>query len=167
MGGVAEQRCAAVGPMADRLTVGGGPSLPVLRQVDQLARFRADALEVALDFVAAALAHAPLFLLAAVEGDDDVVLLAATQRIVHGVAVWADPDTRGIPLEVFRQILLLDHRAVDHVACHARFVADVLPAYRRFEPSAPITAILRCVPPFASCTVTPSSSWSTVARRSR
>ena len=36
--GVAEQRGAAEGPLADRLAVGGGPALPVLRQVDQLAR---------------------------------------------------------------------------------------------------------------------------------
>src|SRR5207344_2927515 len=103
------------GPLPDRLAIGGGPALPVLRKIDELACPRADALEVPLHFLAAALAHAPLFLLAAVEGDDDVVLLAATQRVVHEVAVRTDPDARGVPLQVGREVLLVDHRAVNHV----------------------------------------------------
>jgi hypothetical protein len=45
----------------------------------------------------AAFGDAPLLLLAAVEGDDHVVLLAAAQRVVHQVAVGADPDAGGIP----------------------------------------------------------------------
>src|SRR4029078_11964952 len=102
----------ADGPPADRLAVGVGPALPVLRQVDQLARLRADAFEVALHLRAAAFAHAPLFALAAGEGDDPVVLLAAAQRVVHEVAVRADPDAGGVPLQIGRKVLLFDHRAV-------------------------------------------------------
>ncbi len=93
----------------------------------------ADALEVALHLLAAAVAHAPLFLLAAVEGDDHVVLLAAAQRVVHQVAVRADPDAGGVPLQVGREVLAVDHRAVDHVARDARLVAHVLPAHRRLH----------------------------------
>ena len=94
---------------------------------------RADALEVALHFFLAAFGHAPLFLLAAVEGDDHVVLLAAAQRVVHQVAVGPDPDAGGVPAQVFGEVGLVDHRAVDHVAGHARLVAHELLAHHRLH----------------------------------
>src|SRR6476646_951664 len=59
MGGIAEQRRAAVRPGRDRLAIGGGPAFPALRQIEQAARARADAVEVGQHFVAAALADAP------------------------------------------------------------------------------------------------------------
>src|SRR5262249_17783442 len=75
-------------------------------------------------------AHAPLLLATAVEGDDDVVLLAAAQRVVHEVAVRADPDAGGVPLQVGGERLAVDDRAGDDMARDARLVADILPADR-------------------------------------
>src|SRR5207245_5950023 len=100
---------------------------------DQLVRASADAFEVALHVLTGAFAHAPLLLLTAVEGDDHVVLLAAAQGIVHQVAVRADPDACGIPLQVGRKVLLVDDRAIHDVARDARLVADVLPAHRGLD----------------------------------
>jgi hypothetical protein len=131
--GVAQQRHAAVRPAVDRVAVGGGPALPAARQVDQLPRLRADALEVALHLFLAALAHAPLLLLARVEGDDDVVLLAAAQRVVHEVAVRACPQAGGVPLQVGREVLAVDDGAIDHVAGDARRVAHELLAHDRLH----------------------------------
>ena len=130
---VTQQRDAAVVPLRDRLTVGRGPAFPVLGQVDQLARPGADAFEVALHFFAAAFAHAPLFDFTAVEGHDHVVLLTATQRVVHQMAIRADPDRGGVPLQIGRKVLSVDHRAVNHMPRHARRVTDILAAHRRLH----------------------------------
>jgi hypothetical protein len=131
--GITQQHRAPMHPLRNRLAVGGGPALPVARQLDQLAGPRADALEVAQHLFAAALAHAPLFRLAAVEGDDHVVLLAAAQRVVHQVAVRADPDAGRIPAQVGREGLAVDHGAVDHVARDTCLVAHVLAAHGRLH----------------------------------
>src|SRR5664279_1773616 len=64
----------------------------VFGRSDQLPGARADAGEIALHFFGAAFLDAPLLLLPAVERDDDVVLLAAAQRVVDEVAVGTDPD---------------------------------------------------------------------------
>src|SRR5205085_10663338 len=82
---------------------------------------------------AAAFTHAPFFRVAAVEGDDHVVLLAAAQRVVHQVAVRADPDAGRVPLQVGGKVLAVDHGAVHDVARHAGRVAHVLAAHRRLH----------------------------------
>jgi hypothetical protein len=133
MGGVAEQRRAAVRPGRDRLAVGGRPALPALRQIEQAARARADAVEVRQHLVAAAFADAPGLGVAAVEGDDDVVLVAAAQRIVDEVAVRADPHRGRVPAQVGREIGGVDDGAIDDVAGDADVVADRLRANRRLD----------------------------------
>src|SRR5205085_1429506 len=122
--GVAEQRDRALAPALDRLAVGGGPALPALRQLEELARPPADAFEVGEDLLAAAFAHTPGLGVAAVEGDDDVVLLAAAQRIVDEVAVRPGPDRGGVPRQVGGKLGGIDDGAVDDVARHAHRVAD-------------------------------------------
>ncbi|MNN67502.1 hypothetical protein D3C81_1831400 [compost metagenome] len=77
-------------------------------------------LEVAHYFLFAAFGNAPLFLFLAVEGDDQVVLLATTQRVMHQVATRACPEHRRVDAQVLRHILFLDHRAVHHVPGHTR-----------------------------------------------
>ena len=134
MGGIAQQRHAAVGPLADRLAVGRGPAFPAPGQFDELARLGTDALEIALHLFLGTLGHAPFFGLAAVEGHDHVVLLAPAQRVVHQVTVGADPDAGRVPLQVLGKVLLVHHRAVDHVAGDAGRVAHVLLAHHRLHP---------------------------------
>ena len=63
-----------------------------------------DALEVRQHLFLAAVGHAPLLLLAAVEGHDQVVLLAAAQRVVDQVAVGAGPDDRRVPAQVLGHV---------------------------------------------------------------
>ena len=131
--GVAQQGHAAIGPLANRLAVSGGPALPGLGQVDQLACFGANALKVALHFFFAAVRDAPFFLLAAVESHHHVVLLAATQRVVHQVAIGADPNRSGVPLQVFGKVFFVDHGAVHHMAGHAGRVAHKLLTHDRLH----------------------------------
>src|SRR5436190_4581716 len=133
MGGVAEQRRAAVRPGRDRLAVGGRPAPPALRQVEQAARARADAVEVREHLLPAAFAHAPGLGIAAVEGDDDVVLVAAAQRIVDEVAVRSDPHRGRVPAQVGREVGGVDDGPVHDVAGDAHVVADGLRANRRLD----------------------------------
>ena len=102
-----------------------------------MAGARADAVKVALYFIAAAFADAPLFLFATVECDDHVVLFPAAQRVVHKVAVRADPDTGRIPAQVDGEVLSLDDGAVDHMSRDPSLVADVLPAHRGLDAVGP------------------------------
>jgi hypothetical protein len=46
-----------------------------------------------------------------VEGHHHVVLLAAAQRVVHQVAVGADPDAGGVPLQVVGEVGFLSTTA--------------------------------------------------------
>ena len=131
--GVAEQRRAAVAPHRDRLAVRGGPARPVLGEVDELARLRANAFEVTLHLLKAAFAHVPLFAVAAVKRDDDVVLLAAAQRVVQKVAVRADPDARRVSLQILRELRPIRDRAIHHMARDPRLVAHVLAPHRRLH----------------------------------
>ena len=78
------------------------------------------------DFLRAAFGDAPGFGVAAVEGDDDVVLAAAAQRIVDEVAIGPAPHHRRVELEVLGKLRRVDDRAVDDVSRHARGVADEL-----------------------------------------
>ena len=126
MRGVAQQRGATEVPFGDGLAIGGGPALPSLGQIDQLPRLWANALEIALYFLRATVGDTPLLLVAAVEGHHHVVLLAATQWVVHQVAVWSHPDAGCIPLQFLWKILLVDHRPVDHMAGDARRVVHIL-----------------------------------------
>jgi hypothetical protein len=71
--------------------------------------------------------------LARVEGNDDVVLLATTQGVMHQVAVGADPDAGGVPLQVDREVGAIDYRAIDHMPRHPRRVADELLAHDRLH----------------------------------
>ena len=130
---VTQQRGRAVAPARDRVAVGRAPSAPRGRPVEQLARARMHALEVRQHFVLAAVAHAPLLLLAAVEGDDQVVLLAVAQRVVHQVAVRAGPDHRCVPAQVGRHVGRRHHRAVHHMARHARRIAQQRGAHHRLH----------------------------------
>jgi hypothetical protein len=123
--------------LANRLAVGGGPAFPGFGQVDQLAGFGANALEVALHFFLAAFGHAPFFLLAAVKGHHHVVLLTATQGVMHQVAVGADPDGRSVPLQIFGKVFFVDHGAVHHMAGHAGRVAHKLLAHHRLHAIGP------------------------------
>ena len=135
--GVAQQGHAAISPLANRLAVGRGPAFPGLGQVDQLTRFGANALKVALHFFLASFGDAPLFLFAAVEGDHHVVLLTAAQRVVHQVAVGADPDGGRVPLQVDRKVFLVDHSAVHHMPRDAGRVADKLFSHHRLHTIGP------------------------------
>src|SRR6478735_3428235 len=76
-------------PLGDRIAIGGAPAAPRGRPFQQLPRARMDALEVRHHLFLAAVAHAPFFLVAAVEGDDEVVLLAVAQGVMNQVAIRA------------------------------------------------------------------------------
>ena len=52
---------------------------------------------------------------------------------MHEVAVGADPDAGRVPAQFCREVLLVDHRAVDHVPGHARRVVHVLRAHDRLS----------------------------------
>jgi len=134
MGWAASPRIVApLAPLFDRLAVGGGPALPGGGAVQHLVRARVDALEVRQHLFLAAFAHAPLFLFAAVEGHHQVVLLAAAQRVVHQVAVGAGPQHRRVDAQFLGHVVALDHGAVDHVAGHARRIADQVLADHRLD----------------------------------
>ena len=166
MRGVAEQRRAAFAPALDRIAVGGRPALPRGRLVEQLPRPVADLGEVRHDLVARAFAHAPFLRLPAVEGDDDVVLLATAQRVVDEVAIRADPDRRRVPAQVGGHLGVRDDRAVDDVPRHA--VARRRCSRSRTTectPSQPTTAAPSWMPPLASTSRTPCSSTSTRTMR--
>ncbi|MDT4846382.1 hypothetical protein FQZ97_804000 [compost metagenome] len=130
---VAQQRGRAVAPALDGVAVGGAPAAPRGRAVEQLARAHVHALEVRQHLFFAAVGDAPFFGIAAVEGDDQVVLLAVAQRVVHQVAVRAGPDHGRVPLQVGGHVGRGHDSAVDHVARHARRVADELGAHHRLH----------------------------------
>ena len=69
-------------------------------------------------------AHAPLFAFAAMEGDHQVVLFAAAQRIMHQMTMRPGPQYRRVNTQVFRHVGGLDHRAVHHVAGDPRRIAE-------------------------------------------
>src|SRR5690554_3473558 len=100
MRGVAQQRDTAIGPLADRVAVCGGPALPALGQLNELACLGADFLEVTQYLCLAAFGHTPGFRLAAVKGDDHVVLFTAAQRVVNQMAVGTNPDAGGVPAQL-------------------------------------------------------------------
>jgi len=86
------------------LAVRGRPAAPALRQVEEPARAWTDALEVREHLVAASIGDAPFLRVAAMEGDDDVVLIAAAQRIsarpppgTIPSATGSDPPERLVP----------------------------------------------------------------------
>ena len=116
-------------PGGNGLFVSRGPAAPVFGQIDQLAGFGANALEVAFHFFLAAVGHAPLFLLAAVEGHHHVVLLATAQWVVHQVALGAGPQAGGVPLQVVGEVGLVNHGTVHHMTGHAGWVVHVLRAH--------------------------------------
>ncbi|MNS80629.1 hypothetical protein D3C72_1143180 [compost metagenome] len=86
-------------------------------------RARVDALEVRQHFFLAAFPHAPFLLFAAVEGDDQVVLLAAAQGVVHQMAMRAGPQHGRVDAQFIGHVVAFDDRAVDDVAGHAGGVA--------------------------------------------
>ncbi len=95
-----------------------------------------NAFEVRHHFFFTAVAHAPLFRLAAVEGHHQVVLFTAAQRIVHQVAVRASPQHRRVDAQVFRHIVAFYHRAVHHVTGDARRIAKQTLPHHGFYPVA-------------------------------
>ncbi len=73
-------------------------------------------------------------MLAAVEGHDHVVLLAAAQGVVHQVAVGAHPNRwRRSICSSCRKFIFVDHGAVHHMAGHAGRIAHQLLAHRRLD----------------------------------
>ena len=86
-----------------------------------------------MHFFLAAVLDAPFLLLAAVEGDDHVVLLAAAQGVVHQVAVGAHPDGGRVPLQVGWKVFFVDHGAVHHMARDPGRVGHELLAHHRLD----------------------------------
>src|SRR5260221_10601404 len=77
---IAEKGNAPERPAPDRLAIGGGPTAPAPRHVEQLPRSRRDAPEKGDDPPAAAPRDAPPLLSPAVEGDPHVLLLPPPPR---------------------------------------------------------------------------------------
>ena len=133
MGGVAEDGGAAKHPGVDRLAVGRGPALPALGQFDELTRLRTDALKVALNLRLRTIGNTPLFRISAVKGYDHVVLLTTAQGVVHQVALRACPEARRVPLEVIREVVLIDDCTVYNMPGNARGIVYILGAHYRLS----------------------------------
>src|SRR3546814_12161976 len=80
--------------MFDRVTVRCCPSPPGSRSIEHLVRQRVYTFEIGQYFIAAAIGDTPFLLLAAVEGNDKIVLPTAAQRIMDKVAMWSSTDHR-------------------------------------------------------------------------
>src|SRR3546814_1942352 len=91
--GIAKQGCPAHCPMFDRVTVRCCPSPPGSRSIEHLVRQRVYTFEIGQYFIAAAIGDTPFLLLAAVEGNDKIVLPTAAQRIMDKVAMRSEEHT--------------------------------------------------------------------------
>src|SRR3546814_77890 len=131
--GIAKQGCPAHCPMFDRVTVRCCPSPPGSRSIEHLVRQRVYTFEIGQYFIAAAIGYTPFLLLAAVEGNDKIVLPTAAQRIMDKVAMWSSPDHRRIDLQIPRHVLDVHNRTIDDVPSHAMLVSDDSFAYHRFD----------------------------------
>lgn len=56
-------------------------------------------------------------------------MLAAAQRVVHQVAVGANPYTGGVPFQIIGDFVLVDNRAINDVAGDAGQVVNIGLAY--------------------------------------
>src|SRR5439155_24392478 len=108
----------------DRIAVRGRPALPRSGLVEKLAWPLANLGEVRHHLVTRSFAHAPCFLVPAVEGHHDVVLLTTAQRVMDEMAIRSDPDRGGIPAQVRRHVGLRNQRTIDNMSRYAVPVAD-------------------------------------------
>jgi hypothetical protein len=62
-----------------------------------------------------------------------LVLLAASQRVVHEVAIRTRPHHRRIDLQILRHVFDINDGAIHDMSCHAMLVADQCLAYCRLH----------------------------------
>ena len=132
MGGVAEQRDAALRPVLDRLAVAQHPHPPGLDALEHAQHLGPLALEVLPQVAGVRLRVPALDVALGMEHGDQVVELAAAERIVHEVRARARPqDHVGLP-EILRHLVALEHRSIGDMARDQRLaVADDLLAHLR------------------------------------
>ena len=110
----------------------------------------------------------PAFLVAVgVEHGDEVIELAAAQRIMHEMGARPGPEHHVGPPEIVRHLGALEHRAIGDMAADARRAVadDLLPHLRPHAVAADQRAALHAFAAVQALTVTPSPSSSKSSTR--
>ena len=132
MGGVAQQRDAALGPVLHRLAVAQHPHPPRLDALEQAQHLGTLALEAVKQLVGIALGVPALDVAVGVEHGDEVVERAAAQRVMHEVGFRPGPQHDVRAPQVVRHLLAPEHGAIGDMPGHPRrAVADHPAAHLR------------------------------------
>src|SRR3546814_20071470 len=109
--------------MFDRVTGRCCPWQAGSRSIEHLVRQRVYTFEIGQYFIAAAIGDTPFLLLAAVEGNDKIVLPTAAQRIMDKVAMWSSRDHRRTYLQIPRHVLEVQNGTIEDVPSHPQLVS--------------------------------------------
>src|SRR5262245_64453003 len=122
---IAEQSDAPLRPVLYRLAIAEDPHAPGLDTFKHAQHLWYLHLEVLPHHVLAAFGVPSFLVVVGVEDRDEVVELAAAQRVVHEMRARAGPEHDiGAP-QVLRDVLALEHGTIGDVPGHARLaVAD-------------------------------------------
>src|SRR5262245_44045909 len=125
MRSVAQQHSVRLAPVLDRLAVAQHPHAPGLDALQHAQHFRPLPFEVIPQLAGITLRIPALDVTVGMENRDEIVELAAPQRIMNEVSARPGPEHDVRSPEVARHLILLEDGAVGDVARHARLtVAD-------------------------------------------
>ena len=123
MGGIAQQRHPALGPVLDRLAVAQNPAPPLGWNFQELARLVHDVAEAGEDFLAVSRLVDADALHLGLERRDEVERLPALQWVMHHVALGPGPKRRRVPPQILGHLLDRQHRAIGDVAGQSQRIA--------------------------------------------